>query len=430
MKDIFELPEYSPIFLTFTIDQNGIFSVTFDISKTVETLSFYSIPKVQTPFNIEKNAIGIDLGTSRCCVAVIRKNGITTVPLDNLGERLLPSYVSYDEENVKCGKIVVKRLRNHSKSTIFDSKRIIGRSLSDIEIDIFWPFGIFEINSKVCLEVEKFDGKATVIPEEVAAALLKHIKQKAEEFQGKPLSKAVITVPATFNEAQKNATLEAATIAGWKEIILLPEPIAAAFAYFNDRSISNNSNVLLFDLGGGTLDVCIFKIENNQIEIISNTGDSKFGGRDFDTVLINYFKNALSTKYGISFVKQKKYLLMVKCQKIKETLSVIENASLDVDDFDTTQEGNIEISREGFQKMCEILLNKVKNTLNAALHNSNFNANQINKVLHVGGGSRMPMIKELLRNMFPKAEHCIEEHPDEVVAIGAAYYAYVLPSDS
>uniref|UniRef100_A0AC35FEW2 Heat shock protein 70 n=1 Tax=Panagrolaimus sp. PS1159 TaxID=55785 RepID=A0AC35FEW2_9BILA len=120
---------------------------------------------------------------------------------------------------------------------------------------------------------------------------------------------------------------------------------------------------------------------------------------------------------------------MVKCQKIKETLSVLANAGLDVDDFDTNQEGNIEISQEEFQKMCEILLKKVKNTLNAALHNSNFNAKQINKVLHVGGGSRKPMIKQLLRNMFPKAEHCIEEHPDEVVAIGAAYYAYSLSSD-
>uniref|UniRef100_A0A914PU84 Uncharacterized protein n=1 Tax=Panagrolaimus davidi TaxID=227884 RepID=A0A914PU84_9BILA len=117
----FELPEYSPICSTFTIDQNEIFSVTFD------KLSFYNIPKVEAPFNIGKNAIGIDLGTSRCCVAVIRKNGITTVPLDNTGERLLPSYVSYDEENVKCGQIVVERLRNYSKSTIFDSKRIIGR---------------------------------------------------------------------------------------------------------------------------------------------------------------------------------------------------------------------------------------------------------------------------------------------------------------
>uniref|UniRef100_A0A914P7Z3 Hypoxia up-regulated protein 1 n=1 Tax=Panagrolaimus davidi TaxID=227884 RepID=A0A914P7Z3_9BILA len=224
--------------------------------------------------------------------------------------------------------------------------------------------------------------------------------------------------------------MEAAKLAGWDEIELLPEPVAAAFAYFNEQTIPDNSNVLLFDLGGGTLDVCIFKIQNNLIEIISNTGDSKFGGRDFDTVLINYFKNALSTKYGISFVKHKKYLLMVKCQKIKETLSVMVNASLDVDDFDTTQEGNIQISQEGFHKMCEILLNKVKNTLNAALHSSNFNANQIHKVLHVGGGSRMLMIKQLLRNMFPEAEHCIEEHPDEVVAIGAAYYAYNLPSDS
>uniref|UniRef100_A0A914Q348 Hypoxia up-regulated protein 1 n=1 Tax=Panagrolaimus davidi TaxID=227884 RepID=A0A914Q348_9BILA len=121
---------------------------------------------------------------------------------------------------------------------------------------------------------------------------------------------------------------------------------------------------------------------------------------------------------------------MIKCQEIKEILSVMVDASLDVDDFDANQEGSIEISQKRFQKMCEVLLNRVKNTLNAALHNSNFNTTEINKVLHVGGGSRMPMIKQLLRNMFPDAEHCIEEHPDEVVAIGAAYYAYSLPSDS
>uniref|UniRef100_A0A914PNL7 Heat shock protein 70 n=1 Tax=Panagrolaimus davidi TaxID=227884 RepID=A0A914PNL7_9BILA len=294
--------------------------------KTVKTLSSYSIPKIQAPFNIGINAIGIDLGTSRCCVAVIRKNGITTVPLDNTGERLLPSYVAYDEENVKCGQIVVKRLRNHSKSTVFDSKRIIGRNFADIEIDLFWPFGIIKTEGKVFLEIQKFNGHGIVTPEDVAAALLKHVKQKTEEFQGKSLSKAVITVPAAFNEAQKIATLEGAKLAGWKETILLPEPIAAAFAYFNDRLITNNSNVLLFDLGGGTLDVCIFKITDEKIEIISNTGDSKFGGRDFDGVLINYFKNALSTQYDITLIKNKKYLLMIKCQEIKESLSVMTNS--------------------------------------------------------------------------------------------------------
>uniref|UniRef100_A0AC34FN22 Heat shock protein 70 n=1 Tax=Panagrolaimus sp. ES5 TaxID=591445 RepID=A0AC34FN22_9BILA len=249
---------------------------------------------------------------------------MNTVPLDNTGERLLPSFVSFDEKNVKCGKIVVNRLRNHSKSTIFDSKRIIGRQLGDIEIDSFWPFGLSETKGgKMYLEIEGFDGKRKVTPEDVASELLKHLKKKAEEFQGKKLTKTVITVPAAFSDAQKDATMEAAKLAGWDDIVLLPEPIAAAFAYFNDRPIPNSSTILLFDLGGGTLDVCIFKIQSNKIQIISNTGDSSLGGRNFDTVLISYFKNALFSNNGILLTEIQKYSLMLKCQEFKETLSIL-----------------------------------------------------------------------------------------------------------
>uniref|UniRef100_A0AC34F971 Heat shock protein 70 n=1 Tax=Panagrolaimus sp. ES5 TaxID=591445 RepID=A0AC34F971_9BILA len=354
------------------------------VASLKNALKFYKTPDVLLYRNTELykrirfQAVGIDLGTSRCCVAVNRNGGIATIPLDNSGERLLPSYVSYSEENIVCGKVVVNRLRNYLKSTIFDSKRIIGRYFNDIEIDEYWCFSVNFENEKVLLEVNGFNGKKKKITaEEVAADLLKYMKNKAEEFQGEKIAKVVITVPAAFTDAQKTATIAAAKLAGWNEIELLPEPIAAAFAYFIDRPISNNSTVLLFDLGGGTLDVCIFKVENNQIQIISNIGDSKLGGRNFDTVLINYFRNLLNTKYGI-------YRLMLESQRIKEDLSSIKNSS------------------------------------------SNLKENQINKVLHVGGGSRMPMIKELLKEMFPVSEHCCEEHPDEVVAIGAAYYEYTV----
>uniref|UniRef100_A0AC35FH20 Uncharacterized protein n=1 Tax=Panagrolaimus sp. PS1159 TaxID=55785 RepID=A0AC35FH20_9BILA len=262
-----------------------------------------------------------------------------------------------------------------------------------------------------------------VTPETVAADLLQYIKCKAEEFQGKPLTNVVITVPAAFNEAQKNATLEAAKIAGCEKVELLPEPIAAAFAYFHDRPISNNSKVLVFDLGGGTLDVCIFNIKNGKIHILSNTGDSKFGGRDFDTVLNYHFKNILYTKYGISVADSKKYLLMTKCEEIKEMLSECNSANLDIDYFDGNQDGFIPITREEFEKMTELLLNKVRNTIQSALYHSKYTANQINKILQVGGGSRMPMMKNLLYKIFPNAKHCCEVHPDEVVAIGAAHFA-------
>uniref|UniRef100_A0AC34F3B1 Heat shock protein 70 n=1 Tax=Panagrolaimus sp. ES5 TaxID=591445 RepID=A0AC34F3B1_9BILA len=373
--------------------------------------------------------VGIDLGTSRCCAAVNRKNGIQTVALDYTGERLLPSYVAYDEKSVKCGKTVVNRLRNHSKSTVFDSKRIIGRSINEIEIDENWDFSISEKEGRVFIEVETFNGKNVKSPEEVAADLLKHIKQRSAEFQGINLTKAVITVPAAFTDIQKSATLEAAKFAGWDEVILLPEPIAAAFAYYIGRPIKDNSYVFLFDLGGGTLDICIFKIANNQINIISNTGDSKLGGRDFDTVLINYFKNMLNANYGISAFIYRKYKLMLECQQIKEDLTYVYSTSLNVDEFESYQDGIISITREEFERMTIFLLNKIRNTILAALFKSNLKEKQIDKVLYVGGGSRMPMIRKLLKEVFPHAEQCCEEHPDEVVAIGAAYYAYSIFSE-
>uniref|UniRef100_A0A914QHP6 Heat shock protein 70 n=1 Tax=Panagrolaimus davidi TaxID=227884 RepID=A0A914QHP6_9BILA len=281
----------------------------------------YTIPKRLKSLKSEANVIGIDLGTSRCCAAVIRLNGVTTVELDNTGERLLPSYVSYDEENAIFGKAAVKRLRNFPKSIVFDSKRIIGRNINDVEIDSNWPFRISENNGKVVLEIKRFKVGTTITAEEIATDLLKFIKEKAEAYQGTILNNVVITVPAAFTEAQKNATVHAAKLAGFGNVNLLPEPIAAAFAYFIDRHISDNAKVLLFDLGGGTLDVCIFKIQNSEIQIISNIGDTKLGGRDFDNVLFNHFKHQLDTKYYISLSKDKKYKLILDCQQIKEDLS-------------------------------------------------------------------------------------------------------------
>uniref|UniRef100_A0AC34EZX5 Heat shock protein 70 n=1 Tax=Panagrolaimus sp. ES5 TaxID=591445 RepID=A0AC34EZX5_9BILA len=402
----------------------NMFSRKSQSSTAVNSAVCYAIPKKNVLLKTNLQAIGVDLGTSRCGAAVNKNGVIASIALDNGGERLLPSYVSYDEEHVKCGRIVVNRLRNFSKSAIFDSKRIIGRSFNDIEIDENWNFSVYDESNKVYMEVNGFNGKRKVTAEEVAAVLLKHMKQKAEEIQGTNISKIVITVPAAFTDAQKSATIAAAKLAGWNEIQLLPEPIAAALAYFINRQISNNSIQLLFDLGGGTLDVCIFRVENDMIKILSNTGDSKLGGRNFDTVLINHFKNMLNTKFGIVGLKDKKYKLMLECQKIKEDLSSINDSSLNIDEYDTNQDGIITISRDEFQSISQTLLNKIKNTIHAALFESKLEQNQINKVLHVGGGSRMPMIKELLKNIFPEADQCIEEHPDEVVAIGAAYYAY------
>uniref|UniRef100_A0A914ZDJ3 Heat shock protein 70 n=1 Tax=Panagrolaimus superbus TaxID=310955 RepID=A0A914ZDJ3_9BILA len=289
----------------------------------------------------ENDIIGIDLGTTRCCAAVNRQNGIETVALGNTGHRLLPSWVAFDEEKDKCGEIVVERLRNYSKSTVFDVKRIIGKTFDEIKIDTSWPFDILQLISiepKIKFDIsddekddEKFlikfysaTGLAFKYPEEISAVLLKHIKEKSEEFQAKLLTDVVITVPAAFQQKQIQATYKAAKIAGWKNIHFLPEPVAAAFAYFIDRPIPNNSNLLLFDLGGGTLDVCIFKIQNDQLQIIDRSGDPNIGGRDFDNLLINYFEKKLFDDFEIKISQSKRIKLMLKCQNIKENLSTLE----------------------------------------------------------------------------------------------------------
>uniref|UniRef100_A0AC34F552 Heat shock protein 70 n=1 Tax=Panagrolaimus sp. ES5 TaxID=591445 RepID=A0AC34F552_9BILA len=428
--------------VTYLILANPKFEMTPSINTSIKgslkgkgTITTTQVAQMNFPFprkvvidNISIKVIGIDLGTSRCCAAVNRKNGISTVQLDNTGERLLPSYVAYDEEIVKCGKVVVNRLRNYAKSTVFDSKRIIGRSLNDVEIDSNWPFRISKNENKVVMELKKCGIGVQISAEEVAADLLKHIKQKSEDFQGTKMTDVVITIPAAFTEAQKTATIEAAKLAGWEKIELLHEPIAAAFAYFIEKHIPHKSNVLVFDLGGGTLDVCIFKIENNQILILSNTGDTKLGGRDFDTVLFNYFLNQLGTKHDISLIKDKKYKLILDCQRIKEDLSAVASCILNVDEYEPNMHEIIDISRNEFQSLTKPLLNRIKNTIHSALHESKFDEKEIDKILLVGGGSRMPMIKTLLKKIFPRAEQCCAEHPDEVVAIGAAYYAYSISS--
>uniref|UniRef100_A0AC35F076 Heat shock protein 70 n=1 Tax=Panagrolaimus sp. PS1159 TaxID=55785 RepID=A0AC35F076_9BILA len=349
----------------------------------------FTIPQKPNIKNDEINGTGIDLGTSRCCAAVNRKNKIETVALDNQGQRLLPSYVGFDENKIKCGQLVADRLRYFSKYTVFDSKRIIGRKFEDIKINSRWPFKIINTGNGVCIEVETATEISRKNPEQIATALLKQIKQKAEAFQGQKLTNVVITVPATFTELQKCATHSAAVLAGWNIVELLPEPVAAVFAYFIDRPIPNNSTLLLFDLGGGTLDVCVFHVANNEIEILSIDGDSQLGGRDFDNVLIDYFHDRLKTEKGINELGDRKYKLIQDCEKIKEDLSAIDKSWLDVDGYDPSKTGLLTIIQTEFEKLSEALLIRIKNCILSAVNKSS--AKDIDKVFFVGGGSRMPM---------------------------------------
>uniref|UniRef100_A0A914R1W7 Heat shock protein 70 n=1 Tax=Panagrolaimus davidi TaxID=227884 RepID=A0A914R1W7_9BILA len=394
--------------------------------------SSWEIPKNLNLDKIKDDAIGIDLGTTRCCCAVSRSKGvIETVPLDNTGQRLLPSFVGYDEKNIKCGRIVIDRINNYLNSTVFDVKRIIGRKFSEITVDPSWTFSLkSDNNDNPLIETTNHCGNLiTLPPSQVSVVLLKHIKNESEKFQGKKLKNVVITVPAVFSDRQCEKTIEAANLAEFDSVTLLPEPIAAAFSYFFDREIPNNSNMLLFDLGGGTLDVCVFRIFNDKINIISKSGDSEIGGRNFDNDLFEYLKRKLENEFNINNIDIKKYKLLRKCQEIKEALSAVNDYSFDVSDFDTTKDAFIKITREKLEQLSHDLMGKIKTTINIALDDKDIQPNEINSILLVGGGSRIPMIQNLLHNIFPNSEQRIEINPDEAVAKGAAYYSCHLLSN-
>uniref|UniRef100_A0A914QDD2 Heat shock protein 70 n=1 Tax=Panagrolaimus davidi TaxID=227884 RepID=A0A914QDD2_9BILA len=242
---------------------------------------------------------------------------------------MLPTYVTFDERNEKFGEIAINRMRENSIFTVFDIKRILGNIFEDIQIDKMWPFKLNKLQNQVFVEVETFEGRKLLKPEEIASTFFKHIKIKVDEFQNKNLTEAVITIPASYNETQKQSIIKAAKLGGWKIIYLLPEPIAAAFAYCDEAALEINLNLLVFDLGGGTLDIFIVKTAKCMLNFLSSNGSLFLGGRDFDTILIKYFEKILYQKYGTEIMKNesKKYKFMADCQEAKNTLSYEMEAS-------------------------------------------------------------------------------------------------------
>uniref|UniRef100_A0AC35GUR6 Uncharacterized protein n=1 Tax=Panagrolaimus sp. PS1159 TaxID=55785 RepID=A0AC35GUR6_9BILA len=264
--------------------------------------------------------------------------------------------------------------------------------------------------------------------EDISGALLKHIKKRVDEFQGKQHKDVVIAIPSLFTFKQINATRAAATIAGWQNIHFIPEPVAAALVYCTKQDVKNNSKIFLFDCGGGTIDVCVAEVNNEMLTVLHFDGDSYLGGRDYNTLLFHHFHAVLKHKYNIDVMESsKKYVLMKKCEEIKRTLSIEKKYWLDVSDFDPEKDDDIiPITVEEFRAMSESYKVRILKVILQSLDKSNLQKDQINCVFQVGGGCRMPMIKDLLKEVFPTADHRCVLDPDWVVANGAALFAYYL----
>uniref|UniRef100_A0A914QLK9 Hypoxia up-regulated protein 1 n=1 Tax=Panagrolaimus davidi TaxID=227884 RepID=A0A914QLK9_9BILA len=429
--------------MNIKIDKNGIFSIIlkrkginfrfFPFSKPIKkNRTIYKIPPKLVYYNKNLNAVGIDLGTSECYASVIRRNGPEGIVLDSkTNNRNLPSYVAIDELNEPCGQYVINRMERKPEFLAFDGKRLIGKEFDEIVIDPLWSFKVINYCEQIyLLFYDKENVPAVRSSTYILSCLLKQIKQKTDEFQGTNISEAIITIPSSFTEKQKDATTDAANIAGWETIHFLSEPIAALFACSYETDIPNKSIALLFDFGGGTTDICISKIFNGKIEILIESGDAFLGGKDFDRLLINHFNSALKHKYGLNVLEtNKKYRLMIKCREIKHTLSVQMDDNLFVDDFKFDEDDVIPITRKEFEDMAVDLILRGKNLITDTLKKAKLNRDEINIVFRVGGGCRIPMIKKMLKEMFPKSQHQCSIHPEELVAKGAALYAYELKNE-
>uniref|UniRef100_A0A914XUY4 Heat shock protein 70 n=1 Tax=Panagrolaimus superbus TaxID=310955 RepID=A0A914XUY4_9BILA len=399
VKKISLVEKHESTTIALEIDTNGIYSLivkseednTFDIKK------LYNIPNKLPRYIQDFHATGIDLGTTECFCSVIRHDGPRPVQLDPLKHTYnMPSYIIFDEKKPTCGYIAVDKMKTKAEFIVFDAKRFIGKSFDKIALDSLWPFRVFKDAENALCEVETFYGRERKSPQEISAVLLNRIKTEAEIFEGIELSEVVIGIPSEFSEKRMKATQSAAELAGWQKIHFIPESVAAAFAYCSEIKISNNSNMLIFDFGGGTVDICLAKFKDGHLQILASDGDSFLGGRDYDNILFTHFHGILTHKFGIDFmVQRKKYSLKEICQDIKHTLSANDEAWLNVDDFICDSDDIITITRKEFEDLTSHFLLRIQDVIQRALTKAKISKIDVNYVFRVGGGCRMPMIQKI-----------------------------------
>ena len=380
--------------------------------------------------NTTSSAIGIDLGTTNSCVAVW-KNGQIQIAPSEMGTRTTPSVVSFTDSERIIGVAARKRMKSNFANTVYDTKRLIGHAFKDNEIqnDIkMWPFKVTEsVEGKPVINVTYKKEKQTLSPEQISAMILEQMKKQAEEFLDTKVTNAVITVPAYFNDSQRQATKDAATIAGLNVLRILNEPSAAAFAYgFENQQIEKN--ILIYDLGGGTFDVSILSVKNGSFEVISCNGDSHLGGDDFDNNLSQYVMEQYKRTIGEDISTNMRWKARIRdaCENCKQELSFATTSRIEFEEsgFECS------ISRYLFEDLNSSLFKKTISIVEKTLRDANLTKDAIHEVVLVGGSTRIPKIQELLSNCFPHSKVCKSINPDEAVAMGALIMAQKLDKES
>ena len=381
-------------------------------------------------------AIGIDLGTTYSCVGVFQ-HGKVEVLANDQGNRTTPSYVAFTDTERLIGDAAKNQVAMNPVNTVFDAKRLIGRKFEDetVQRDMkLWPFKVVKDSSgKPKLEVEFKCETKNFTPEEISSMVLTKMKETAEAHLGHTVRDAVVTVPAYFNDAQRQATKDAGVIAGLNVLRIINEPTAAAIAYGLDKKKdSKESNVLIFDLGGGTFDVSILSIEDGIFEVKSTAGDTHLGGEDFDNRMVEHFMKEFQRKHkkDISNNKRAVRRLRTACERAKRTLSAAAQASIEIDSLFEGIDFYTSITRARFEELCADLFRGTLEPVEKALRDAKMDKMSINDLVLVGGSTRIPKIQKLLQDFFNGKELNKSINPDEAVAYGAAVQAAILNGDT
>ena len=375
--------------------------------------------------------IGIDLGTTYCCVGVW-KGKVDIIP-NELGNRTTPSVVSFTPNERLVGEAAKNNITRYVESTIYDAKRLIGRRYDDpiVQKDKeLWPFKLekdFESDRPQYVIEYKGETKR-FYPEEISAMILQKLKSYAEDYLAQPVTKAIITVPAYFNDSQRQATKDAGRIAGLEVQRVMNEPTAAAIAYGLETGCKGPKNILVFDFGGGTLDISVLKIENSKYKVLAVSGDTHLGGEDIDNVIADFLIKEFEEKTGTNLKKNNKALrrLKIAAEKAKRELSFSAEATIDIDALADGEDLNLTISRSEFEDLCQDIFDKCIPPIDRAIEDSKLTRYDIENVVLIGGTSRIPKISEILEDYFHKDNLSRGVSPDEAIAYGAAVTANLM----
>uniref|UniRef100_A0AAX7TTI6 Heat shock cognate 70 n=1 Tax=Astatotilapia calliptera TaxID=8154 RepID=A0AAX7TTI6_ASTCA len=378
-------------------------------------------------------AVGIDLGTTYSCVGIFQHGKVEIIANDQ-GNRTTPSYVAFTDTERLIGDAAKNQVAMNPTNTVFDAKRLIGRKFDDLVVQSdmkHWPFKVINESSKPKVEVEYKGEIKTFYAEEISSMVLTKMKEISEAYLGKPVTNAVITVPAYFNDSQRQATKDAGAISGLNVLRIINEPTAAAIAYGLDKKVGGERNVLIFDLGGGTFDVSILTIEDGIFEVKSTAGDTHLGGEDFDNRMVNHFISEFKRKYKKDIINNKRAVrrLRTACERAKRTLSSSTQASIEIDSLYEGTDFYTSITRARFEELNADLFRGTLEPVEKSLRDAKMDKTQIHDIVLVGGSTRIPKIQKLLQDFFNGRDLNKSINPDEAVAYGAAVQAAILAGD-